>query len=582
MPVVVTVHDLAVFRHPETFPPWTREYSRRRRPARASRNARIVAVSEFTASELETLLGVPRERIRVVPNGVEDVFTPDGPREDGDYVLAVGTLEPRKNLARIDRGHAAARRRAARRGRARAGGASRRAAPASPGSASRPDDELARLYRGARCLAYPSLYEGFGIPVLEAMACGTPVVTSRGGATEEVAGGAAVLVDPLDVASIAAGIEEATARRDELRAARACERARAFSWDESARRTVDVVPRGGGVSVRSSSSTPTCSAGSAPATRRTSRTCSRAPAAATLRFAALTRRPDLVPAGIEPIELPLAHAGARACSGACRGSCAGCGPALAHFQHALPLGLPCPAVLTVHDLSFERDRSLMGARDRAIFRLVVPRAVAPRARTCSPSPSGRRTTSSSCTASPPEKITVTPLGLDPAFRPGGTRGDVPAVRRRGRAAQEPAARRRRRAGVGMPLVVVGPERDAALAARAARGAAPTCAATCRRTSSSASTGGARCLVSRRGTRASGSRRRGDGVRDAGRRAPDAAVREIAGDAAAFADRRPRRRRPRGARRPRAVLARPASRARACSPGSETARRTLAVYREALA
>jgi glycosyltransferase involved in cell wall biosynthesis len=100
------------------------------------------------------------------------------------------------------------------------------------------DAELARLYRGARCVAYPSLYEGFGIPVLEAMACGAPVVTSRGGATEEVAGGAAVLVDATSVESIAAGIEEAVARADELRG-RGLERARAYSWDESARLTLE-------------------------------------------------------------------------------------------------------------------------------------------------------------------------------------------------------------------------------------------------------------------------------------------------------------------------------------------------------
>ncbi|MGH2934571.1 MAG: glycosyltransferase, partial [Gaiellaceae bacterium] len=100
------------------------------------------------------------------------------------------------------------------------------------------DDELARLYRGARCVLYPSLYEGFGIPILEAMACGAPVVTARGGATEEVAGGSAVLVDAEDVASIAAGVEDAVARRDELRAA-GLRRARDYSWDESARLLVE-------------------------------------------------------------------------------------------------------------------------------------------------------------------------------------------------------------------------------------------------------------------------------------------------------------------------------------------------------
>jgi glycosyltransferase involved in cell wall biosynthesis len=91
------------------------------------------------------------------------------------------------------------------------------------------DEELAALYGGARALVFPSLYEGFGIPVLEAMASGTPVVTSRGGATEEVAGGAAVLVDPFDVDAIAAGIAEADTRRGELRAL-GLARAQAFSW----------------------------------------------------------------------------------------------------------------------------------------------------------------------------------------------------------------------------------------------------------------------------------------------------------------------------------------------------------------
>jgi glycosyltransferase involved in cell wall biosynthesis len=232
VPLVVTVHDLAVFRRPEAFPPWTRTYSRVVVP-RVVRNARIVAaVSEFTATELETLLRVPRERIRVVPNAAGAAFSEDGPREAGDYVLAVGTLEPRKNLARSIE---AARRlglelRVA--GMEGWGGVDASGPGVSwVGFAS--DDELARLYRGALCVVYPSLYEGFGIPVLEAMACGTPVVTSRGGATEEVAGGAAVLVDSEDVASIAAGIEEAIARRDDLRTA-GLRRARDYSWDASA------------------------------------------------------------------------------------------------------------------------------------------------------------------------------------------------------------------------------------------------------------------------------------------------------------------------------------------------------------
>ncbi|HEY5100471.1 MAG TPA: glycosyltransferase family 1 protein [Gaiellaceae bacterium] len=233
VPLVVTVHDLAVFRHPDAFPPWTRTYSRVVVP-RVVRAARIIAaVSEFTAGELERLLRVPRERIRVVPNAADATFTDVGPREEGDYVLAVGTLEPRKNLARTI---AAAQRLGV---ELRVAGARGWGGVEARGDGVRwegevGDEQLARLYRGALCVVYPSLYEGFGIPVLEAMACGAPVVTSRGGATDEVAGGAAVLVDPHDVSSIAAGIEQAIARRDELRAA-GLRRASAYSWDASAR-----------------------------------------------------------------------------------------------------------------------------------------------------------------------------------------------------------------------------------------------------------------------------------------------------------------------------------------------------------
>jgi glycosyltransferase involved in cell wall biosynthesis len=188
----------------------------------------VVAVSEFTKRELEALVEVPAERIRVVPNGVDPVFTADGPAAEGDYVLAVATLEPRKNLGRAVE---AARRAGVELRVVGARGWGGVDVPGWVGEVS--DTELAALYRGARCVLYPSLYEGFGLPVLEALACGVPVVTSAATAMEEVAGGAAVLVDPLDPDAIAAGIGEAEARRDEL-VPLGLERARAFTWERAA------------------------------------------------------------------------------------------------------------------------------------------------------------------------------------------------------------------------------------------------------------------------------------------------------------------------------------------------------------
>ena len=235
IPTVVTVHDLAVLRHAAAFPRWTRAYVPRVVPQVLRAADRVIAVSEFTASELETLLGVPREKIRVVPNGVDDSFTAQGPRADGDYLLAVGTLEPRKNLARAIEAAALGGRELRVVGARGWGGVEARGANVT-WLGELDDLELARQYRGALCVIYPSLYEGFGLPVLEAMACGAPVVTSAGGATAEVAGGAAVLVDPLDVTAIAGGIDEAVRRRDEL-SALGLARAPAFSWDETAART---------------------------------------------------------------------------------------------------------------------------------------------------------------------------------------------------------------------------------------------------------------------------------------------------------------------------------------------------------
>jgi glycosyltransferase involved in cell wall biosynthesis len=223
--LVVTLHDLAVLRHPEWFNRWTRAYSRLTVPRVVGAAARVIAVSEFTKREAVDLLGVPGEKIRVVPNAVEAVFTPEGPRAEGDYVLAVGTLEPRKNLARIA---------AAVEGELRVVGARGWGGVGLPENVrwlGRVDDaELARLYRGARCLVYASLYEGFGIPVAEALACGCPIVTSAGSAMAAVAGDDATYVDPTDVDAIRAGVDRAFAP----------EPRRVASWADVAAATVAV------------------------------------------------------------------------------------------------------------------------------------------------------------------------------------------------------------------------------------------------------------------------------------------------------------------------------------------------------
>jgi len=221
-PLVVTVHDLAVLRHPEWFNRWSRTYSRFAVPRVVRAASRVIAVSEFTKRELVEVLGVPPEKVRVVPNGVEPVFKPGGKREKGDYALAVGTLEPRKNLERIA---------AAVEGELRIAGlpgwGDIRLPPNVVLLGELPDEELAALYRGARCLVYASLYEGFGIPVAEALACGCPIVTSAGSAMAEFAGDDATYVDPTDVDSIREGI---------ARVSRPTPR-RVASWAEVARAT---------------------------------------------------------------------------------------------------------------------------------------------------------------------------------------------------------------------------------------------------------------------------------------------------------------------------------------------------------
>ncbi|MEO7648777.1 MAG: glycosyltransferase family 1 protein [Gemmatimonadaceae bacterium] len=245
-PLVVTVHDLAVIRFPETLTPWSRVYERAMLPRVVDAADRIIAVSRDTSADLQTLLGVPASKIRVIPNGVDASLFAPKERERPfpfPYVLFVGTPQPRKNLGRL----ASAVKLLSTRGQLL-----RLVIAGSEGwgeiEMDRSDvtftghvshQRLRALYQHAECLALVSLHEGFGLPALEAMVAGTPVVGARAGAIPEVTGGAAVLVDPLDIESIAAGIIEATDRRSELVLA-GRRRAADFSWTNAAELTVAV------------------------------------------------------------------------------------------------------------------------------------------------------------------------------------------------------------------------------------------------------------------------------------------------------------------------------------------------------
>jgi glycosyltransferase involved in cell wall biosynthesis len=242
LPLVVTIHDLAVLRHPAMFNLWTRRYSTLALPRIVRAASRIIVGSEFTRGEVAELLDAPEEKLRVIPYGVGGVFAaPDARDTDGNYVLAVSTLEPRKNLERLVEGFR----------RADLDGLELRVVGAAGWGGVRvggdqvrwlgeiSDAELARQYRGAAAVAYVSLYEGFGLPVLEAMASGASVVAPAGPPFSEFSDGIAVAVDPRDTDSIAVGLNEAVERRDEL-GPLGRERAKEFSWRRAAKAHVDV------------------------------------------------------------------------------------------------------------------------------------------------------------------------------------------------------------------------------------------------------------------------------------------------------------------------------------------------------
>jgi glycosyltransferase involved in cell wall biosynthesis len=238
-----TIHDLVPLRHPE----WVQGRTRRMHTAKYRNAVRtcdlVFANSQFTARDVVELLGVPENRVRVALPGVEAVFTSDGAKAQlgGDYVLTVATLEPRKNLAALVEAHALLGRDDLLLAVVGAEGWGEQPALDRPGIVRLgyvDDDELARLYRGASVFAYPSRFEGFGLPVIEAMACGAPVVCSSHESMDEACGDAAVRADPENPAAIAAAIEVALDRRDDL-VTRGLAHAARFSWSGTGRVFLD-------------------------------------------------------------------------------------------------------------------------------------------------------------------------------------------------------------------------------------------------------------------------------------------------------------------------------------------------------
>lgn len=290
---VVTVHDLSFLRYPEAFRFWNRYYLAQVTRFSVRHAVRVIAVSESTRQDVISLCGAPAEKVVAIPNGVDDAFRPAAPHEIADfkrrhglpdrYMLFVGTLEPRKNLVRLVEAYAAARNAPDLRQGVAASGAPASACEVPslvigggkgwfydevlsrvnelgladhvlfPGFI--PAEELPRWYQGADLFVYPSLMEGFGLPVLEAMACGTPVITSTVSSLPEVAGDAALLVDPADTGELASSMTAIL--RDPALAAgmrdAGIRQAARFSWAQTASATVEVyrealnmIGRGGG------------------------------------------------------------------------------------------------------------------------------------------------------------------------------------------------------------------------------------------------------------------------------------------------------------------------------------------------
>lgn len=270
---VVTIHDLGFLHHPEAHTRIQRLYYRLFTRLSARRATRIIAISEATRRDLQQFYGTPASKIDVIYHGVHPRFTPINDRALVDaamlryairapYLLFISTIQPRKNVTRLIEAFAQARARlgatcelrlvlAGKRGwltgeieqRARQLGINDHVQFVGYVA----DADLPALLSGALAYVVPSLYEGFGMTVLEAQACGTPVLASNVSSLPEVVGGAGLLVDPHDVAAIAAGIERlvSDARlRDELRS-RGLEHVKGWTWQRTAHETLAVLERVG-------------------------------------------------------------------------------------------------------------------------------------------------------------------------------------------------------------------------------------------------------------------------------------------------------------------------------------------------